>query len=42
MPQDIYLADTTIAENIAIGIPRELHDIEKIDLAAKKQKFMNL
>ena len=42
VPQDIYLADTTIAENIAIGIPRELHDIEKIDLAAKKAKIYEL
>ena len=30
VPQSIFLSDTTIAENIAFGIPREILDFEKV------------
>tara|TARA_A100001035_G_scaffold277617_1_gene274776 strand:- start:181 stop:1962 length:1782 start_codon:yes stop_codon:yes gene_type:complete len=36
VPQRIYLTDTTIAENIAFGLPNKKIDIERIKLAAKK------
>jgi ATP-binding cassette subfamily B protein len=35
VPQDIYLADTSIAENIALGIPDKLVDMKKVYQAAK-------
>jgi ATP-binding cassette subfamily B protein len=35
VPQSIYLADCSIAENIAFGAPNELTDIQKIKDAAK-------
>lgn len=36
VPQTIYLADSTIAENIAFGIEKDKIDIEKVKLAARK------
>ncbi len=36
VPQRIYLTDSTIAENIAFGLPNKKIDIERIKLAAKK------
>ena len=34
VPQSIFLADTTIAENIALGIPPKLIDMERVRQAA--------
>jgi len=34
VPQSIYLSDSTIAENIAFGVPRSLIDMERVRLAA--------
>lgn len=39
VPQDIFLADTTIAENIAFGIPREQIDYARVRVAAKQAKI---
>ena len=39
IPQDIYLADTTIAENIAFGINPEYIDLNKVKDAARKAKI---
>lgn len=36
VPQTIYLADTTIAENIAFGIPKNEIDMEKVISSGKK------
>lgn len=35
VPQNIYLADTTVVENIAFGVPFEEIDIERVHQAAK-------
>ena len=35
VPQSIYLADSTIAENIAFGVEKEKIDIERVKQAAK-------
>jgi ATP-binding cassette, subfamily B, bacterial PglK len=35
VPQSIYLADTTIAENIAYGLPREKIDMQAVRRAAR-------
>jgi ATP-binding cassette subfamily B protein len=38
VPQSIYLADSTIAENIAFGVPRQLINMERVrDAAAQAQ-----
>ena len=34
MPQSIYLADSSVAENIAFGIPRAQIDLERVRQAA--------
>ena len=39
VPQSIYLADTTIAENIAFGIPREQIDLERVRQAADQAQI---
>lgn len=39
VPQTIYLADTSIAENIAFGVPKEKIDIAKVQLAAKQAQI---
>jgi len=39
VPQTIYLADSSIAENIAFGIPRKLVDISKVRQAASQAKI---
>ena len=39
VPQSIYLADTTIAENIAFGIPLEGIDLERVRLAARQAQI---
>ena len=36
VPQDIYLADTTLAENIAFGVRPEEIDMERVRLAARR------
>lgn len=39
VPQHIYLADTSIAENIALGIPPELIDHGKVQRAAQQSQL---
>jgi ABC-type multidrug transport system fused ATPase/permease subunit len=39
VPQNIFLSDTTIAENIAFGIPFNRIDIDKVKIAAKKAQL---
>jgi len=39
VPQVIYLADSSIAENIAFGIPREQVDLERVRQAAKQAQI---
>jgi len=39
VPQAIYLADTSIAENIAFGEPKEIINIERVKAAANKAQI---
>jgi len=39
VPQSIYLADTTLAENIAFGVPRETIDLERVKQAARQAQI---
>ena len=39
VPQSIYLADATLAENIAFGVPRELIDLPRMRQAAKQAQI---
>lgn len=39
VPQSIYLADTSLSENIAFGVPREEIDIERVRQAARQAKI---
>ena len=39
VPQSIYLADTTLAENIAFGVPRADIDIERVRQAAREAQI---
>lgn len=39
VPQSIYLADTTLAENIAFGVPREAIDMERVRQAARQAQI---
>ncbi len=39
VPQSIYLADTTLAENIAFGVPREAIDLERVRRAARQAQI---
>ena len=39
VPQSIYLADSTLAENIAFGIPRNRIDMERVKLAARRAQL---
>ena len=41
VPQAIFLADSTILENIAFGIPRHLIDLEKVRTAAQKAQILS-
>ncbi len=41
VPQAIFLADTSIAENIAFGIPKENIDIIKVKKVAEEAKISN-
>lgn len=39
VPQNIYLADATLAENIAFGLSKDKIDMERVKIAAKKAKI---
>lgn len=39
VPQTIFLADSTVMENIALGIPREEIDITQVRIAARKAQI---
>ena len=39
VPQNIYLADSSIAENIAFGVPRHLIDFERVKRAAAQAQI---
>lgn len=39
VPQSIYLADTTVAENIAFGVEREAIDMERVRQAANQAQI---
>jgi ABC-type multidrug transport system fused ATPase/permease subunit len=39
VPQAIYLSDTSIAENIAFGLPTELIDSQRVKLAAEQAQI---
>ncbi len=39
VPQAIYLSDTSIAENIAFGVPLELIDLQKVKQAAQQAQI---
>ena len=42
VPQNIYLSDGTIEENIAFGVSRELIDYKQIEKAAKQAEILDL
>jgi ABC-type multidrug transport system fused ATPase/permease subunit len=39
VPQSIYLADSSIAENIAFGVPRQAIDLERVKQAAEQAQI---
>jgi len=39
VPQSIYLADTTLAENIAFGVPPGTIDLDRVKLAARQAQI---
>jgi ABC-type multidrug transport system fused ATPase/permease subunit len=39
VPQSIYLADTTLAENIAFGVPRNAIDLDRVRMAARQAQI---
>jgi ATP-binding cassette subfamily B protein len=39
VPQSIYLTDTTIAENIAFGVPKEKIDLDRVKQAARQAQI---
>jgi ATP-binding cassette subfamily B protein len=39
VPQSIYLADTTLAENIAFGVSRDSIDLRRVQLAARQAQI---
>ena len=39
VPQSIYLADTTLAENIAFGVPRDAIDLQRVKQAARQAQI---
>ncbi len=39
VPQSIYLADTTLAENIAFGVPRDAIDLNRVRQAARQAQI---
>jgi ABC-type bacteriocin/lantibiotic exporter with double-glycine peptidase domain len=42
VPQTIFLADSSIEENIAFGIPKELIDSERVMLAARQAQIADI
>jgi ATP-binding cassette, subfamily B, bacterial PglK len=42
VPQTIYLADATLAENIALGVPRDKIDLERVKNAARRAHIAEL
>jgi ATP-binding cassette, subfamily B, bacterial PglK len=42
VPQAIYLIDSTIAENIAFGIPKELINMHRVEYAAKEAQLADV
>ncbi len=42
VPQNIYLSDSTIEENIAFGIPKEQIDHQRVEQAAKQAQIADL
>jgi ATP-binding cassette, subfamily B, bacterial PglK len=41
VPQNIYLADITLAENIAFGVPIESIDMKRVEAAARQAQIAN-
>ncbi len=41
VPQSIYLADTTLAENIAFGVPPDTIDLDRVQQAARQAQIAN-
>ena len=41
VPQSIYLADSSIAENIAFGVPHQQIDLARVKLAARQAQIAN-
>jgi len=39
VPQSIYLADTTLAENIAFGVPPDIIDLDRVRQAARQAQI---
>jgi len=39
VPQNIYLADTTLAENIAFGVPLDTIDLDRVQQAARQAQI---
>jgi ATP-binding cassette subfamily B protein len=39
VPQSIFLADTTVAENIAFGVPRDAIDLQRVKEAARQAQI---
>lgn len=39
VPQSIYLADTTLAENIAFGVPKDAIDMDRVRQAARQAQI---
>ncbi len=39
VPQQIYLADTSVTENIAFGLPAELIDLKRVEQAAQRAQI---
>ena len=39
VPQSIFLADTTLAENIAFGVPRDAIDLQRVQQAARQAQI---
>ena len=39
VPQNIYLADTTLAENIAFGVPRNAIDLDRVQQVARQAQI---
>jgi len=42
VPQNIYLSDATIEENIAFGIPKDMIDLKQVKKVAQKAQISNL